>query len=345
MNYKTLFILIIVQIVFFGCANESNTPQPEKEQVNRVVAYLPYYRMAKLNPEQLDLVTDVIVFSVFPDPLTGKIKVYEDNSTGNTIFENQLGKAGLKEADIDKVVSLCKAKKVKTHLCVGGGDYALPFSQLVDNGKSVIFAKQLKAFCLDKGLNGVDIDWEFPKSGDVDKVGILFKALYDELNPSGISLSGAFASSIKWQKPSIESAVNNAHMLDMINVMGYRHDMTNLLEVKSVYVDTYGVDRSKLIAGIPFYTFGDGEAKGKPYFWLMNKINVEGVTVTPSMNQITIDGITYKYNGVDRIKEKVKYGMNNLGGVMIWELGHDVAPSEELSLLKAVNDGVKMLRK
>jgi len=346
MNFKSLVILLFAQILLFGCVKDKENVEPktEPEANRRVVAYLPYYRLGSLNTEKIKLVTDVVIFSIFPDPATGDFKINQTNPDGTVIFENKLGNAGLQESDIDHIVSFCKANGVKSHICVGGGDFAQPFTQLVDNGKARAFAQKVKALCVSKGLDGVDIDWEFPQAADVPKVGVLLRALYDVLNPEGLSLSGAFASSLKWKKPSIEAAVNNAHMLDMINVMGYNYTMDNMVDALNIYVKEYGVPREKVIPGVPFYTYGEGAAKGKSYFWLLNEANNNGVEITPKKNQVHINGVTYKYNGVDFLKQKVNFGMYNLGGVMIWELGHDIAPAEDLSLLKAINTAVEASR-
>lgn len=326
----------------FSCGKEeSKVDEPVSEKHRRVVAYLPHYRLTNFNPEQIKLVTDVVLFSIFPDPATGDFRINQTNADGSMVYENKNGAAGLKETDIDIVLATCKANGVKAHICFGGGSFAVPFRNLVDNGMAPAFAQNVKNLCLEKGFDGVDIDWEFPQATDVAKVGTLLRALYEVLHPEEISLSGAFASSLKWQKPSIESAVNNAHMLDMINVMGYTNTMVNMNEAYNVYVEQYGVDREKIIPGVPFYTFGTGAAKGKPYFWLMDLCTEKGVDVLPERNQLTVDDISYRYNGVDYIKKKVNYGMEKLGGIMIWEIGHDIDPSEDLSLLKAVDEAVK----
>ena len=344
MNLKNLVIVLFAQMLLFGCAKEKESVEPEPDANRRVVAYLPYYRLNAFNADQIKLVTDVVIFSIFPDPVTGEFNVFETNEDGTVVYENQLGNSGLKETDIDNIVGLCKINGVKAHICVGGGGFALPFTQLVDNGKAPVFAQKVKELCISKGLDGVDIDWEFPQAADVPKVGVLLTALYDVLNPEGLSLSGAFASSLKWKKPSIEAAVNNAHMLDMINVMGYNYTMDNMVDALNIYVKEYGVPREKVIPGVPFYTYGEGAAKGKSYFWLLNEANNNGVEITPKKNQVHINGVTYKYNGVDFLKQKVNFGMYNLGGVMIWELGHDIAPAEDLSLLKAINTAVEASR-
>lgn len=41
------------------------------------------------------------------------------------------------------------------------------------------------------------------------------------------------------------------------------------------------------------------------------------------------------YNGPDTIAEKTRYAMENLGGIMIWELTQDAA-GEDQSLLQVI---------
>ena len=46
------------------------------------------------------------------------------------------------------------------------------------------------------------------------------------------------------------------------------------------------------------------------------------------------------YNGMDTIAKKTRYALENLGGIMIWELTQDTS-DEEKSLLQMIERTVK----
>ncbi|MDC1105732.1 glycosyl hydrolase family 18 protein [Prolixibacteraceae bacterium] len=322
---------------------ENDALVPPVSKGDRIVGYIPYYRMASITEDQVALLTDAVIFSVFPNPFTGEIQISKIDSNGKRVFKHQNGGAGLKETDIERIVSYCKTHAVKSHLCIGGGDYATPFRQLVDYGNAEKFANNLTNLCIELGVEGVDIDWEFPRENDGVKVDKLFRILYNHLTPNNLSLSGAFSPYESSQRPSIMSAVRNEKMLDLINIMGYEPTMAGLYRARNVFVTKYKLPKEKVIAGVPFYTFHRPNVT--TYNNMVRMALKDGQVVTPNMNQITVGGKTYKYNGVDLVKRKTEYCKKYLGGVMIWEIGQDMPADSEYSLLKAINetmnDGVK----
>ncbi|QZT38684.1 T9SS type A sorting domain-containing protein [Halosquirtibacter xylanolyticus] len=314
---------------------ESDIVTPTTGKGNRIVGYLPYYRMSNVSEEQVSLLTDVVIFSVFPNPNTGEIQISKYDKNGKRIFKHQKGGSGLKQADIERVVSYCDTHGVKAHLCIGGGDYALPFRRLVDNGNAKKFAENLTNLCIELGLDGVDVDWEFPSYSDLNKVDLLFQTLYNHLTPNNLSLSGAFSSYEYSQKPSILSAVRNEPLLDLINVMGYVNTMGGIYRAENVFVKKYKLPKEKVIAGVPFYTFP--KVNVMTYNKMVSTAKAAGKVITPEMNSITLNGKVYNYNGVNLVKKKTRYCKNKLGGVMIWEIGQDMPADNDFSLLAAIN--------
>ena len=60
--------------------------------------------------------------------------------------------------------------------------------------------------------------------------------------------------------------------------------------------------------------------------------------LTPDMNTATMSGATYTFNGVDCVKEKMNFILEqNSGTVMYFDMGNDVSVSDSLSLIRAAN--------
>ena len=60
--------------------------------------------------------------------------------------------------------------------------------------------------------------------------------------------------------------------------------------------------------------------------------------LTTDMNSATMSGVTYHFNGVDCVKEKMNFILEqNSGTVMYFDMGNDVAVSDPLSLIRAAN--------
>lgn len=60
--------------------------------------------------------------------------------------------------------------------------------------------------------------------------------------------------------------------------------------------------------------------------------------LTPDMNTATMSGATYTFNGVDCVKEKMNFILEqNSGTVMYFDMGNDVSVSDPLSLIRAAN--------
>ena len=71
-----------------------------------------------------------------------------------------------------------------------------------------------------------------------------------------------------------------------------------------------------------------------------NLIN-SGSVVSKDAVSGTLDGYTYWINSVEQTRKRAKYVVdNNLAGIMFWDIGCDVSPENELSIIRAINSEI-----
>ena len=192
------------------------------------------------------------------------------------------------EPDLLKKVVALKEKKpsLKVLLMIGGwGEHADGFSMMArDAAKRTEFCQSCKAHIDTYGLDGIDIDWEYPGGGpstngksdaDPKNFVLVLKELRETIGDTKI-ISYASSSSAKYMdwKGAME-------YLDYVNVMTY--DMgkppsnhNSPLRRSSVFNQTgceesielhvkAGVPRSRQNLGVPFYGHGNTSQSGTPY--------------------------------------------------------------------------------
>lgn len=177
------------------------------------------------------------------------------------------------------------------------------------------------------GLDGIDIDWEYP-----DPVGsssanfsLLMQELCGALHGQGKLCSAAVVAT-GWTAAGVGSDVLSA--VDYLTLMAYDggngadHSPYSYAVASLNYWLGRGLPAAKAILGVPFY--------GRPSW--------EGyATIVARDAQAPYKDVSngVYYNGLDTIKAKTALGMQRGGGVMIWELAQDTA-DETTSLLNAI---------
>ncbi|MDB5105260.1 MAG: chitinase [Fibrobacteres bacterium] len=240
------------------------------------------------------------------------------------------------------VVSAAHAAGVKVLASVGGANHGTVFPPIAANaGSRTTFANSLKAICDNNGLDGVDIDWEYPQTvQDSANFTLLLKAVRAAVGSKLLTIDvaadgekGAFIHKTALLIP------------DFVNVMSY--DFTgsfpgSLVGQHSPYAKATsnlnywrakGVPKEKLILGVPFYG-KDFNAGGAPVGY--NTVMANNPGLSPDADSV---GRTW-FNGVTTIKKKATYvAQMAYGGAMIWEIAQDAGGSK--SLLEALNVGLQ----
>lgn len=218
------------------------------------------------------------------------------------------------------------------------------------------FAQDCKQFVQKEGIDGIDIDWEFPgmtfgsnvydEMADVDNFTLLMKDLRETL---GNSILLTYAGYCKNKQPQNEGwkyidvkAVDP--YVDFVNIMTYDLDSApghqSPLNKPSAYwdckrsVDEYlnaGVSAGKLVLGIPFYGRAHFDSGGSiNYKNIVNLSEGEGYVIDNwdeegSVPYVTKDGVFYcGYDNPRSIALKGEWILGlGMKGLMSWDYDGD----------------------
>lgn len=275
----------------------------------RVAGYLPDYRVGSITPEQMRLLTDLIVFSATP-AANGEL---------------QLG--ALERAPWAKLAELKTQHRVRMILCVGGWNRSAGFAPVVASAEArARFVQSAVRLCLDKRLDGIDLDWEHPKDA-AEQTGYarLLTDLRTGFQPHGLTLSVTMAA---WQQLPAEGFA----AVDWVHVMAYdnagKHSTFESAQNDVQSLRERGVPPAKIVLGLPFYGRHTTQRERASTYAQI----VEAHRPGPEVDEV--DGLYF--NGPATIRRKAAFALETkLGGVMVWELGQDLR--DDRSLLRLVN--------
>ena len=261
-----------------------------------------------------------------------------------------------KEGRLKNIVNLKKKKSsLKVLLSVGGWG-AGNFSEMAaDEKHRKAFAKNCLNAVTKYGLDGIDIDWEYPTSSaahissspaDKDNFTLLMKELRETLGKDRL-LTMASASNAKYVK-----FTDFIDYLNFVNVMTYdmgkptssgKTKHNGALYKSSLADDEYcddsvtkhfnaGVPYNKIVLGIPFYGHGDGSAFAEDVDYKdiaidRNKYNVLWDTdaMVPYVTDAT-GKMVLSYDNAKSVGLKAEYVQQKaLAGAMYWNIEADDA--------------------
>lgn len=221
---------------------------------------------------------------------------------------------------------------------------------LHDAEKRRELARNMAALVLEKGYEGIDIDWEYPRENgrfkpfaSWRKFAVFLAELREELAGTGASIS--IAVTTRYDAPNIE-VLDGA---DFINSMSYgrpsEHSTKEAAKEDVAFLLKRRIPPVKVVLGLPFFSRDikpkHADKGGCGYSsivkWFPNLPAGRNKFKHPE------DGAMHFFNGADLIKDKCRTFVlqQGIGGVCIWAYDTDVPISHAKSLSKAMYSVLK----
>jgi chitinase len=302
-----------------------------------VVGYLPSYRDPDLIPAVKYRMCNVVNYAFATI-----------NSSGLPVVQTP--------ANLTLTVLRARAQSAKIFISLNGNHTDWRLMATGATGRTN-FIKATMDIVRQYGLDGVDVDWEFPTTSDGTDATytLLMKELSDSCHfnrkyyLTAAVTAGKYAGSIR---DAIRSEIFT--YVDFLNIMAYddfntaapyKHhsDLALANTCLNYWRNTRGLPAAKCVLGIPAYGRPSGISQTGSILTYSNILTRGGSPASDSA-QVTVGGInggnpyTVYYNGQPTVKIKAALARTNANGVMFWEKGQD--DNGSFSLLKAACDTV-----
>jgi chitinase len=241
---------------------------------------------------------------------------------------------GINAEALALLVKLAHDHGVKVSLAVGGwndGDISAFEALAAVPARRGKLIHDLNELCDKYSLDGIDMDWEYPKASSADSFVALMKVLSHVLHKKGRTLSVAVIAMDDEHGQFILPAIFG--YVDFLNIMAYdwhyqdgrHHSPLSLAEASLDYWLQRGCPKEKAILGVPFY----GRSPSVVYKELIRQD--PGAAERDQVGSI-------HYNGRTTMQKKTEVALKKGGGIMFWEISQDTG--DQTSLLKVIYDTV-----
>ena len=365
MSFNRIICILVLAAALVGCSKDSAITPPEEIQKPGNEPYVPYTPSPAV--EGRAVVAYVAYYgTTLPDPRI----VTHINYAFTELYMRDGKYLGFKpqgkEARFQSVVDLKKQNPNLKVLISFTNGVSNSDNTDKDEGFSVLakseemrkaFAQDCKAYCEKYGIDGIDMNWEFPGlswgsqakdvTADVQNHILLMKQLRETLGNDYLLTYAGYCMD--------KQAVNGGYryidikaldsIVDYVNIMTYDFDADgdphNALTCSTAYWDitrTYnayikaGATPSKLVLGIPFYgrvsfSGSPGALSYKTIKTLGNGYTIDNWDSAASVPYVTYGGARYCYYDNPRsIEIKARWALERkFYGLMYWENDSDDA--------------------
>ncbi|MBP5622022.1 MAG: hypothetical protein J6X44_08410, partial [Thermoguttaceae bacterium] len=221
------------------------------------------------------------------------------------------------------LVKKAHENNVKVCVAIGGWSYngkplESTFAAATDSdAKCKTLADAMLKVVDDYGLDGIDVDWEYPRAKTSWQYEALIKYLREGLDERG---EGKVLTSAVAGFTTAGYSPTALECLDWVNVMAYDGDGGAGHSPYKYAVDStntwknVGLSKEKVVVGVPFYARPD---------WTSYTGLVAADKENAAKDKAEYKGKTVFYNGLETIAQKTEFACDNAGGVMIWEMSQD----------------------
>ncbi len=296
---------------------------PLLSQDFKVVGYLPYYRFDLIDQIDFTKITHLNLAFLNPD------------------IDGNLSVGG---RDIAPVISMAKQKNpdVVIFISIAGGGLTEEWAQAYDKfllpEYRAEFAQLLVEYVKEYDLDGIDVDLEWGHVNEYYSPFVLLLA--DSLRFHSKQITAALPAIYRYPDLSQEAI----ETYDFINLMVYDktgpwapnnpgpHAPRDFATQSIDFWRNQGLADEKMTLGVPFYGYDFTDQSNVTAFTF-------GSMVGENRQYAYSDQVGEKYyNGIPTIQYKTLLALNEVSGIMIWELGQDAfGINNDLSLLSAID--------
>lgn len=329
----------------------------KKESYARIYPFnyrvVPYYRprwvkgwgnaekAVHLTPQHFELMTDLIHFAY---------TVTADGQVGLQWVGGGADPSRVVDEALQEIKRLRKESKGKCRLIAGFGHMDGPMTSAVANPDTRrTLARNMARWALDRGYNGIDIDWEYPDTTEQwQNFGLFLAELREEL--AGANLSISIAASVTYKTPIIYVT----DQLDFIMTMSYddtaaeHASMWRFQNDAKKCLNDFKMPRRRIVIGLPFYSNEKGKLTEQFGY---SQIRAWYPRLKPGTNDFISkkkdgsNGPAHSFNGPDLIRDKCRWmKKEKFGGVMVWAYDTDVPLSDKASLGRAMYSVVRQAK-
>ncbi len=275
-----------------------------------VAGVLPSWRFPQFTPARSEGLTDLIVFSVQP---TAKGEVDLNNLSSTALNNIKRAKA---------------SQRFRLWLTVGGWGRSSGFAATASNPEfRKNFISELSFFTDKEGFDGVDFDWEHPKTAQEQAdYALLISEAKAHFEPKKKFVSTTVPSWLELPK-TVWRDVDRIHLLSYDNEG--RHSTFEQAKRDSEFMLKKGAPAWKIHLGVPLFgrKIADwNQALG--YAEIIRQFNPK-----PEVDEAN----GYFFNGLDTLKNKISLAREmNFGGIYAWEIGQDTSIAENSVLRQLI---------
>lgn len=315
------------------CAAQNDLKAPENDKF-RVVGYVPGYRDVDQIPDRTIEKLDVACYAFATIDSTGAPVVANRKQLKK--FARRAHKLG-----VDVMISF-------------NGKHAVFTRVMADAQKRRGFVDGIWQLVRKYKLDGVDNDWEFPRTTDgTDSLNLLLmKELAEKCRGGKKQYYLTMAVTSGMYPGNRASAITDETiaLVDWLNVMvygnfsetkpGQHHSTYDMLEKSYGYwITERGMDPRKFVMGLPVYGLASGLPKktsSASYASIIRQNGPQAARTDSALvvNRVHTSPYTVYYNGLPTIRRKVDFAVEKgLGGIMFWEVSQDT--HDDISVIGA----------
>lgn len=293
-----------------------------------VGTYIPYYAMSRVSAETAQNSSHMFYFSFGPNAAGELGRV---NGSGTFTHIDNLGKV---PSDIATLNSWRVGLNTKLIMVVGGWVQSDYLDEALANSTSrANLVTNIKDFIDTYGLDGVDIDWEQYKGAvNTAHYSLFLQELQTAFAGTDLEISATIGAHDTAKANIFEQHADYVQLMTYGRVFGdgTQYPLSKLQTTVNDWVSA-GLSEDKLVVGLPAYSRSPTVTSPNsiPY-----RTIVADYAPAPSVDSIFVNGGYHYFNSLDTIEEKSAWAKKEgLKGVMMWDQGQDVLPTEPESIL------------